>query len=207
MDPWLRNAARRALGFMPDNEGFALYEAALEAASLGPVVEIGSYCGKSTLYLAAAVREAGTGSVVFSIDHHRGSEEHQPGEEFHDHRLVDAEGRVDTLTAFRATIEQAGVSDVVIGVIGSSAVVASHWSTPVGMVFIDGGHSAEAARTDLDAWSPLVRTGGCLAIHDVFPDPADGGRPPFEIYREALASGAFEERSATDSLRVLKKVS
>ena len=192
---------------MPDDEGFALYEAALEAASLGPVVEIGSYCGKSTLYLAGGVRGAGTGGVVFSIDHHRGSEEHQPGEEFHDPRLLDAEGRVDTLAAFRTTIEQAGVSDVVVGVIGTSDVVARHWSPPVGMVFIDGGHSAEAARADLDAWSPRVTTGGLLAIHDVFPDPADGGRPPFEIYQEALASGAFEESSARGSLRVLRKVS
>lgn len=192
---------------MPDNEGFALYEAALEAAPLGPLVEIGSYCGKSTLYLAAGVREAETDAVVFSIDHHRGSEEHQPGEEFHDPRLLDADGRVDTLAAFRTTIEQAGVSDVVVGVIGASAVVARHWSTPLGMVFIDGGHSSEAAQTDLEAWSPRVTTGGLLAIHDVFLDPADGGRPPFEIYQKALASGAFEESGATGSLRVLKKVS
>ncbi len=192
---------------MPDEEGVALYEAALAAAPIGPIAEIGSYCGKSTLYLAAGVREADTDSVVFSIDHHRGSEEHQPGEEFHDARLLDAEGRVDTLSAFRMTIEQAGVSDVVIGVIGSSAAVANHWSTPLGMVFIDGGHSSEAARADLESWSPRIRAGGLLAIHDVFPDPADGGRPPFEIYQEALASGVFEESSATGSLRVLKKVS
>lgn len=207
MDARLRDAARRAIGFMPDDEGLALYEAALAAAPLGPVVEIGSYCGKSTIYLAAGVREAEKPSIVFSIDHHRGSEEHQPGEEYHDERLLDADGRVDTLAAFRTTIERAGISDVVVGIIGSSEVVARHWSTPLGMVFIDGGHGAEAARSDLRSWSPKVVPGGLLAIHDVFPHPADGGRSPFEIYQEALSSGVFVERAAQGSLRVLKKVS
>jgi predicted O-methyltransferase YrrM len=127
---------------MPDEEGLALYEAALEAAGLGPVVEIGSYCGKSTLYLAAGIRGSAGDSVVFSIDHHRGSEEHQPGEEYHDPRFVNADGQVDTLAAFRTTIRQADVSDVVVGIVGSSALVARHWATPLGMVFIDGGHSS-----------------------------------------------------------------
>ena len=204
MDPWLRNAARRAVGFMPDDEGLALCEAALQAAPLGPILEIGSYCGKSTIYLAAGVREAEADSVVFSIDHHRGSEEHQPGEEYHDPRFVDAEGRVDTLSAFRTTIEQADVGDVVVGVVGDSEQVAKHWSTPLGMVFIDGGHSSGAARTDLELWSPRIVSGGLLAIHDVFPDPADGGRPPFEIYQQALDSG-FEETVEKGSLRVLRR--
>lgn len=206
MDPRLRDAARRAIGFMPDDEGMALYEAALEAAALGPILEVGSYCGRSTLYLAAGVREAEADSVVFSIDHHRGSEEHQPGEEYHDPRLVDADGRVDTLAAFRATIDQAGVDDVVVGVVGTSQTVGRHWSTPLGMVFIDGGHSSDGARTDLEAWSPLIVPGGLLAIHDVFPDPADGGRPPFEIYQQAMRSG-FEEAKHQGSLRVLRRVS
>ena len=207
MDPWLRNAARRAIGFMPDGEGVALYEAALAAAGLGPIVEIGSYCGRSTIYLAAGVREADADSVVFSIDHHRGSEEHQPGEEYHDPRFVDASGRVDTLLAFRTTIDQAGVSDEVVAVVGSSAAIARHWTTPLGMVFIDGGHSSDAAQTDLDSWSPLIVQGGLLAIHDVFPDPADGGRPPFEIYRQALDSKRFVEVKAEGSLRVLERIS
>lgn len=207
MDPRLLEAARRAIGFMPEDEGLALYEAAVEAARLGPLLEIGSYCGKSTLYLAAGARDAPGPSIVFSIDHHRGSEEHQPGEEYHDPRLVDAGGRVDTLAAFRETIEQAGVSDVVVAIVASSEMVARHWSTPLGMVFIDGGHSSDAARADLESWSPHVLPGGSLAIHDVFPDPADGGRPPFEIYERALSSGEFQQTSEQGSLRVLKRVS
>lgn len=207
MDPRLLDAARRAIGFMPDEEGLALYEAAFEAAAFGPILEIGSYCGKSTLYLAAGVLDAEADSVVFSVDHHRGSEEQQPGEEYHDPRFVDADGRVDTLPAFRTTIDQAGVSGLVVGVVASSATVARHWKTPLGMVFIDGGHSSEAARSDLHSWSPHIVGGGFLAIHDVWPDLADGGRPPFEIYEQALRSGAFEESKAAGSLRVLRRVS
>lgn len=206
MDPWLRNAARRAIGFMPDDEGMALYEAGLEAAAFGPLLEIGTYCGKSTLYLAGAARDSDVeGACVVTIDHHHGSEEHQPGEEYHDPRLVNPEGAVDTLATFRNTIEQAGVSDVVIAIVARSDAVGPLWCAPLGMVFIDGGHSAEAARTDLDSWSPHVAPGGLLAIHDVFPDPADGGRPPYEIYQRALGTGKFEDLSEKGSLRVLRR--
>lgn len=204
MDPWLRNAARRAIGFMPDEEGMALYEAALEAAELGPVLEVGSYCGKSTLYLAGGVRESEAGTVVFSIDHHRGSEEHQAGEEYHDPRLADAEGRIDTLPVFRDTIEQAGVSDAVVGIVAASEVAARAWAIPLGMLFIDGGHSSAAAAADFELWSAHLVPGGLLAIHDVFEDPAEGGRPPFEIYRRALDSGRFTELREQGSLRLLR---
>lgn len=205
MDPWLRNAARRAIGFMPDDEGFALYEAALEAAALGPILEIGSYCGRSTLYLAGGVRDSEAATVVFSVDHHRGSEEHQPGEEYHDVRLADASGKIDTLPVFRDTIEQAGVSDVVVGIVGPSDVAGRSWRTPLGMLFIDGGHSMQAATRDYGLWSPHVVAGGTLAIHDVFEDPAEGGRPPYEIYRKAVDSGTFSEAGRKGSLRLLRR--
>lgn len=205
MDPSLLDAARRALGFMPEHEGLALYEAALAAARMGPVLEIGSYCGKSALYLAAGVRESGSGSVVFSIDHHHGSEEHQAGEEYHDDRLTDAGGRVDTLTTFRDTIERAGVADVVVGIVAPSQVAGRGWATPLGMLFIDGGHSTEAAMTDYELWSEHVVVGGTLAIHDVFEDPSRGGRPPFDVYRKAVEARRFVESGAEGSLRLLRR--
>ena len=187
---------------MPDDEGLALYEAGLAAG--GPMLEIGSYCGKSAIYLGAAARA--TDTVLYSVDHHRGSEENQSGEEFHDPDLVDEEGRVDSLPWFRSTIEEAGLTDRVVGMVGVSEVVAREWHTPLAFVFIDGGHSRSAAQTDYESWAPKVHVGGSLVIHDVFPDPADGGRPPFEVYERALASGAFEEIGATGSLRVLRRV-
>lgn len=204
MERRLREAARDAIGFMPENEGLALYDAALTVAADDPLLEIGSYCGKSTIYLGAAAKVAQ--SVLYAVDHHRGSEEHQPGEEYHDPRLLDPEtGRVDTLPTFRRTIEEAGLVDWVVAVVARSDVVRNMWQTPLSFVFIDGGHSKEAARKDF-MWSTAVRLGGLLAIHDVFPDPADGGRPPFEIYKQALETREFEEVAEEGSLRVLKRV-
>lgn len=199
-----RERARAAIGFMPESEGIALYEAGLKAAALGPLLEIGSYCGKSAIYLGAAAEEKG--SVLYSVDHHRGSEEHQPGEGFHDLRLSDSAGRVDTLPEFRRTISGAGLEGTVIAVVGDSQLVASHWSTPLGAIFIDGGHSEEEAAADLSGWEPHIVRGGVLLIHDVFPDPKDGGRPPFNIYRKALDSGGFTETRECGSLRVLEKL-
>ena len=204
MEKSLRDAARDAIGFMPEEEGLALYEAATAVAAHGPLLEIGSYCGKSTIYLAAAAKEGQ--SVVYSIDHHRGSEEHQAGEEYHDERLVDpATGLVDTFPTFRKTIEEAGVADWVVPIVATSEVVHNMWATPLALVLIDGGHSMEAARKDY-FWAASVQIGGLLAIHDVFPDPADGGRPPFEIYAQALETKEFEEFGAEGSLRLLKRV-
>jgi predicted O-methyltransferase YrrM len=189
---------------MPPGEGLALYAAARAAVPYGPLLEVGTYCGKSTLYLAAAAREAG--GVVVTVDHHRGSEENQPGWEYHDASLVDPHaGRLDTLPALRRTLHDAGVEDIVVPVVGDSGVVARLWSTPVGMVFIDGGHTEAAAQRDYACWSPKIVPGGTLAIHDVFPDPAGGGQAPYHIYLKAIHSGEFTEESVTGSLRVLRR--
>jgi predicted O-methyltransferase YrrM len=208
MDDGLVAAARSSKGFMPDDEGMALYRAGVAAAEAvcGPLVEIGTYCAKSAVYLGAAAREAGT--VVFSIDHHRGSEENQAGWEHHDPAVVDPRhGLMDTLPFARDTIARAGLEDTVVLVVGPSATVAAHWSPPVALLFIDGGHSAQVAWDDYHGWAHRVAPGGLLAIHDVFSDPARGGRPPYEIYLEALASRRFEERPelGCGSLRVLRR--
>jgi hypothetical protein len=199
--------ARRAKGFMPEAEGLALYDAGRRAAHLGPLLEIGSWCGKSAVYLGAAAGEAGT--VLFSVDHHRGSEELQPGWEHHDPDVVDSRtGRIDTLPWFRRTVEEAALEATVVAVVGESTAVAAHWRTELGMVFVDGGHGPAAAHADYRAWSPWVCLGGLLAIHDVFPDPAAGGRPPFEVWALASASGDFvdEADAGVGSLRVLRRV-
>lgn len=218
MDPTLAEHARAAKGFMPDDEGAALYEAAVIGAStgLGPILEVGSYCGKSAVYLGAAARATaatgGVGGVVaFSVDHHHGSEENQAGWDHHDTSVVDPRtGRMDTLPFFRRTIEAAGLEDVVVAVVGESVAVARWWAQPLGLLFIDGGHGDEIAAADYEWWTPHVAVGGLLAIHDVFPDPADGGRPPYErIYLPAVASGRFVEDPGLGrgSLRVLRRIS
>jgi predicted O-methyltransferase YrrM len=204
MPDHLRQAAEAATGFMPPAEGLALYAAAAAYAPAGPVLEVGTYCGKSAIYLAAATSAAGQRCIT--VDHHRGSEENQPGWEYHDPALVDPRtGRLDTLPRFRATLGAAGLDDAVIAIVGRSADVARLWGAPLGMLFIDGGHTDAAAQADYEDWAPWVAPGGALAIHDVFPDPADGGQAPFRIYRRALASGAFTEVAVQGSLRVLER--
>lgn len=208
MPETLRAHALAAKGFMPANEGDALHDAAViagrECPGL-PFVEIGSYCGRSTVWLGAAARA--TGAVVFAVDHHRGSEENQPGWEWHDPTDVDPRvGKMDTLPMFRAAVHDAGLEDVVVAVVGQSPTVARYWHTPLALLFIDGGHGVEPARLDFELWVPHVALGGYLAIHDVFEDPNDGGRPPYEqIYLPALESGRFTEVSSTGSLRVLRR--
>lgn len=205
----LRRHALAARGFMPEDEGDALYAAAVQAAQSvpnAPFVEVGSYCGRSTVWLGGAARASNT--TLFAVDHHFGSEENQPGWEWHDISLVDERtGRMDTLPFFRATILDAGLADSVVTMVGDSPTIARHWTTPLAFLFIDGGHGLEPATLDYQLWTPLVAPGGTLAIHDVFPNPADGGRPPFEnIYLPAIESGLFKDVSATGSLRVLRRV-
>jgi MMP 1-O-methyltransferase len=203
MDPRLRERAEAARGFMPVDEGAALYDAAVSAAVSGPFLEVGSYCGKSAVYLGAAARERNR--VLFAVDHHRGSEENQAGWEWHEPDLVDpAVGEMDTLPVFRRTIFDAGLEDVVVAVVGDSPTVGRWWTTPLAVLFIDGGHGAAPARRDYTTWTPWVAPGGLLLVHDVFTDPADGGQAPYEqIYRPAIDSGRFRERAAVGSLRVL----
>jgi predicted O-methyltransferase YrrM len=205
MDPELQKRAEAARGFMPPDEGLALFEAARSVTVDGPFLEVGSYCGKSAIYISAAAHDRGR--ILFSVDHHRGSEENQPGWEYHEPDLVDpAVGRMDTLPIFRRTVFDAGLEPDVVAIVGDSPTVARHWSTPLSFLFIDGGHGIDPARHDYQHWTPHVTPGGVLAIHDVFPNPADGGQAPHdEIYLPALTSGLFTELSATGSLRVLRR--
>lgn len=196
--------AEQVPGFMPADEGSALYEAALRYLDGGVGVEIGTYCGKSALLLGAAALQ--TASVLYTIDHHHGSEEHQAGWEYHDASLVDeVTGLFDTLPTFRRALDAAGLDDHVVAVVGKSPVVARGWRSPVQLLFIDGGHTEAAAARDFDGWARWVDHGRALVIHDVFPDPNDGGRAPYQIYCRALDSGQFKEISALGSLRVLER--
>lgn len=192
-------------GFLDAEEATALFHHALNAAPKGPLLEVGSYCGKSTLYLGTACKQHN--SVLFAVDHHRGSEEHQLGEEYHDPDLYDARyQKMDSFPEFRHNLARANLEEVVVPIVATSALAAKFWSTPLAMVFIDGGHSMEAALTDYRCWSGHVMRGGLLAIHDVFPNPADGGRPPYEIWKLAQASGLFEALPLVKSLGVLKRL-
>jgi predicted O-methyltransferase YrrM len=197
--------ALAAKGFMPLDEGDLLHRLARRQLVHGPVLEVGTYCGKSAVYLGAAAREVG--GTVFTVDHHRGSEENQEGWEYHDPTLVDSEvGKIDTLGHFRHTIARAHLEDQVVAVVGRSTTVSAHWRTPLALLFIDGGHTDEHAGNDYLGWGRWVANGGLMVIHDVFPDPADGGQAPYQVYLRALESGDFTETQALGSMRVLTRV-
>jgi MMP 1-O-methyltransferase len=191
---------------MDEDEGNRLHALALKASLLGPCLEIGSYCGKSTLYLGRACRE--NHAILFSVDHHRGSEEQQPGEQYYDPDLFDPEsGRIDTFRFFRRTLAKAGLEDTVVPLVCRSEIAARAWATPLSLVFIDGGHSIEAAYTDYNCWAGRVIPKGYLVIHDIFEDPREGGQAPYHVYRMAAASGLFKELERTKTLGVLQRLS
>jgi predicted O-methyltransferase YrrM len=199
------NLIRQTKGFLEEVEGEHLYRLALETAKKGPCLEIGSYCGKSTVWIGTACRERG--QVLFAIDHHRGSEEQQPGEEYFDPALFDpAAGRIDTFRHFRDTLARAGLEDAVVPVVCRSELAARAWETPLSFVFIDGGHALDSVAADCRLWYPHLMPAGFLIFHDVFYDPSKGGQAPYQIYREALASGLFEEHSFVQSLGVLQRI-
>lgn len=201
IDDWVDSVK----GFLAPDEGRALYRAAQSACALGPCLEVGSYCGKSTVYLGAACRERG--QLLYAVDHHRGSEEHQPGEGYHDPELFDERrGRFDSFPRFQQTLEQFDLLGTVVPMVAPSALAARHWQAPLGLVFIDGGHSMEAALSDYRCWAGKVAPGGVLAIHDVFPDPADGGRAPHHIWQLAVDSGLFEPEPLVESLGILRRL-
>ena len=192
-------------GFLEKQEAESLYQFAKKYSSLGPCLEIGSYCGKSAIYLGAAVKE--NNQILYSIDHHKGSEEQQPGEEFFDLDLLDETGKgINTLPFFLETLDKAGLRDNVVPIVSTSLEASEVWSEPLAMVFIDGGHSDQAANDDYDIWHRHIIEGGLLAIHDVFPNPEDGGRPPFNIYTKAKESGLFKEVDMINSLALLEKL-
>lgn len=192
-------------GFLDKEEGEHLYQVALKASSLGPCLEIGSYCGKSSIYLGKACQA--NNQVLYSIDHHQGSEEQQPGEEYFDPDLFDySTFKMDTLPFFRKTIHLAGLEDTVIPIVCKSETASISWATPLGLVFIDGGHSLESASLDYKSWAGHIVPGGMLLIHDIFKNPEEGGQAPYIVYKNALESGFFQEFPMMKTLGVLQRM-
>ncbi len=191
-------------GFLDEDEGRRLYELAAEASLTGPCLEIGSYCGKSAVYLGKGCQE--NRGILFSIDHHRGSEEQQPGEAYFDSELLDKEtGLIDTFRLFRKTLRDFSLEDTVIPIVSASKTVARSWNTLLSLVFIDGSHTFESAYTDFTLWSPHLMPGGVLLIHDIFPDPAQGGQAPYDVYKIARNSGLFAEEPMVKTLAILRR--
>jgi hypothetical protein len=190
-------------GFLHEREANCLYGLALIASINAPCLEIGSYCGKSAAYIGSACKEAG--SILFSLDHHCGSEEQQPGEAYFDPELMNAEtGKIDTLNFFRKTIIGFNLEDSVIPIIGRSEIIGKYWHTPLSLIFIDGSHAYESVLNDFNIWSKHLIKGGYLIFHDIFSDPAKGGQAPYLVYQMAIASKLYEQMPMCESLGILK---
>lgn len=191
-------------GFLDKREANYLYRSAFKAAKIAPCLEIGSYCGKSAVYLGTACKE--NASVLFSVDHHGGSEEQQPGEAYFDPELLNKEtGRIDTLEFFRKTIAEFDLEDVVIPIVARAEIVGRFWKIPLSLIFIDGSHAYESVLNDYKIWAKHLVIGGYLLFHDIFPDPAKGGQAPYKVYQIAVASGLYEEMPMCESLGILKR--
>jgi len=195
--------ARGIKGFLAEDEGMALFNLALQSAVRGPCLEVGSYCGKSAYYLGTACQLKG--ATLFSIDHHRGSEEQQPGQPYYDPDLFDEKtGGINSLPALRQTLKSAGLEHTVVPMVTTSQTASRDWKTPLSLVFIDGGHSYQAVCTDYECWRGHLMPGGYLVFHDIYPDPAMGGQAPYEVYKSALSAGDYAELPMVGSLGILK---
>lgn len=191
-------------GFMSEPEARRLFDTAKKASQMGPLLEIGSYCGKSAYIIGCACRE--TGSVLFSIDHHSGSEEQQPDQEYFDPELFDkALKRINTLPFFLQTIVTAGLENIVIPVVSDSVTAGKFWQTPLAMVFIDGGHAFDTVLSDYETWADQIIPGGYLVFHDIFLDPQKGGQAPRQVYDTAVRSEKWQVLEMTETLGVLIK--
>ncbi len=190
-------------GFMDDDEALRLYDLSLAASRTGPVLEIGSYCGRSAAIIGSACKQ--NSGILFSIDHHTGSEEQQPGEEYFDPDLYDEKTlSINTFPLFRQTLSRTGLEDTVVPIVCTSKTAGRMWKTPLSMVFIDGGHSFEAAYTDFLTWAPHIIPGGFLVIHDIFFNPREGGQAPRQVYEQAQATGRYDVLEMTKTLGVLR---
>lgn len=184
-------------GFLHPMEGFVLYWLAKHWPIEGAVVEIGSFKGLSTSWLAHGCKEGKRGKVI-AVDHFTGSPEHQPGQPYQDQDILNSGS---TLDAFRANIAKQGLQDFVIPRIGASAVAVNGWSETIRMLFIDGDHSYEASKLDFDCWSPFVPVGGLVLFHDI------GGWPGVTQFLQDLTKSSSEWRlvAKVHSLAVVQR--
>jgi predicted O-methyltransferase YrrM len=191
-------------GFLAHEEGLLLYELTKKYCLKNFAVEIGSYCGKSACYIGQACKENKT--YLMTIDHHRGSEEQQYGEEYFDPDEYNYDKEiVDTLPTLLKNIQKFRFEEVILPVVNSSELASKEIENNIDLVFIDGSHTFESARKDYVSWKNKIRIGGILAIHDVYDSEVEGGQAPKEIYEKALSEN-FKLLKRVNSLVALLRI-
>ena len=190
-------------GFMPRHEGLALTKWAENFSQCGPALEIGTFGAKSALYIAAG--SSIHDELVYTIDHHSGSEEHQLGEEYFDPEIYDKKlGRVNTVPLMQTNLQQFDESNWVVPIIANANSIAPSWRSELGLLFIDGSHTEISTLNDYDNWSSKLHSHGALVIHDIYEKPEDGGQAPYLIYQKALTEG-FQLYERVDTIVCLTK--
>ena len=191
-------------GFLAHEEGLFLYELTKKYCLKNFAVEVGSYCGKSACYIGQACKENKT--YLMTIDHHRGSEEQQYGEEYFDPDEYNYDKEiVDTLPTLLKNIQKFQFEEVILPVVNSSELASKEIQNNIDLVFIDGSHTFESARKDYVSWKNKIRIGGILAIHDVYDSEVEGGQAPKEIYEKALSEN-FKLLKRVNSLVALLRI-
>ena len=191
-------------GFLPPSEAELLFRIAAEQAKKGPLLEVGSYCGKSAVYLGFAADLYGTD--VYTVDHHKGSEEHQKGEAYFDEELYDVSAKSpNTLPHLKKTLEISRLTRVVTPIVERSEILASRWQAPLALIFVDGGHGEQQAMNDCLLWAEHLMVDGVMAIHDIYEDPSQGGQAPYKAMLAVKERFGLMEVARVDSLVILTK--
>ncbi len=200
---FLRHAGRfgGVQGYLHEIEGYALFALAARGPGEGAIVEIGSFMGRSTCWLAAGTQSASREKVV-AVDHFTGSPEHQPGAS---HAVKEIADEGTTYRRFQENVRAAGLEEWVEARRAGSLEAVKNWKGPIRLLFIDGDHSYEASRADFDAWTPHLVSGGVVALHDV---GAWEGVTRFfgEVASGKHGEGRYREVMGVNSLRVLERV-
>ena len=191
-------------GFLAHEEGILLYEMAKKYCTKSFAVEIGSYCGKSACYIGQACKTKGT--HLITIDHHRGSEEQQFGEEYFDSEEYDYKNnRVDTLPTLLRNISKFELDEHIRVVVDNSESASKKIKGEIDFLFIDGSHTFASARNDYESWKNKIRAGGILTIHDIYDSEEEGGQAPREIFEKAITED-FTLVKRVNSLVALEKI-
>jgi len=192
---------------VPPEHAVVLYETACEAGKLElPGVEIGSYIGTSTIFLAAGLKM--NGQKLVAIDHHSGSAEHLEGR-FSDPDYI-VNGRHNTFEKFLD--HTSPLKDSIIPIVADSKEVVKIWNKMISILFIDGSHDEEAVLQDYQDWSRFIVPGGFLIFHDCALDEVKekmwGVYPgPGAVARKVVSSGSWEiVKTIATTMLVLKKL-
>lgn len=180
-------------GWLTKREGEFLYRMAREVSGKGAIVEIGSFKGKSTIYLAWGAKD-GSRAKVYAIDPHAGTESYKEWL---------GVGETWAFDEFLKNIEVAGVDDIVVPIVKTSQEAAESWDEPVELIFIDGDHEYKSVETDFKMWFPHLTLGGVMAFHDTV---ATFEGPRKVVRKYIYKSRNFKQIGTVDGITFATKV-